>query len=142
MREVINLLIDLKKRKCQDCGGVGLKSIPTADGFFSPCKCLPCDGTGLDPDMGNKKQIEIMKNSDRMSAMREQAPEMYALYDLDEPWPMQSVLRTLASGIDHLLDDHSCDAHAHEQLNLCRHKARTLADRIDAIVKAVEGEDD
>lgn len=53
---------------------------------------------------------------------------------LDQPWPIQNVLRRLADGADQLLDDHSHDATGHEDLDLCRRFAREMAENLDEIL--------
>lgn len=68
----------------------------------------------------------------------EKAELMKAVGQMDRPYPVQAVLRILADGIDHLLNDHSCDAQGHEQLSLCRNLAREYADIIDSAIKAAD----
>jgi hypothetical protein len=35
---------------------------------------------------------------------------------MDTPWPLHEAVATLISGVEHLLRDHTCDAHGHENL--------------------------
>lgn len=41
------------------------------------------------------------------------------------PWPPRDVVRRLADAVDHLLHDHDCDAHGHEEVKRCLDEART-----------------
>lgn len=50
------------------------------------------------------------------SALERRAGETTAILGMDTPWPLHDVLSTLISGAEHLLRDHMCDAHGHENL--------------------------
>lgn len=43
----------------------------------------------------------------------------------DCPWPLRDVLERLATGADHLLREHDCDQHGHEELAAARNAARS-----------------
>lgn len=60
---------------------------------------------------------------------------------LDEPYPIQTVLRKLADAADMLLIGNSSDHKGHEVTALCRDRARDLADRIDRYLAEGQGHD-
>jgi hypothetical protein len=49
----------------------------------------------------------------------------------DTAWPLRDVLARLADAADHLLNDHDCDTHGHEEIGIARDVARSIVARID-----------
>jgi hypothetical protein len=45
----------------------------------------------------------------------------------DGPWPLVDVLDCLADAADHLLNEHNCDMHSHEQVATARDFARQFS---------------
>ena len=44
--------------------------------------------------------------------------------DKDQPWPLRDIVAKLADAAEHLLHDHSCDAHGHEEIERALKRAR------------------
>lgn len=53
----------------------------------------------------------------------------------DSPWPLPDVLKKLADAADHLLSDHSCDAHGHEGVAQARDTARVIVEKMMNMTK-------
>jgi hypothetical protein len=51
---------------------------------------------------------------------------------LDTPWPLRDVLTKLIDATEHLLDDHDCDAHGHEEYRAAAKAGKGLLARRDA----------
>ncbi len=51
--------------------------------------------------------------------------------DRSEPWPLRDVLTKLADAADILLRDHDYDGHGHEEIAVCRDRAREIAAQPD-----------
>lgn len=59
-------------------------------------------------------------------AARSAASRLALIEAKDTAYPLTEILRRLADAADHLLGDHSCDAHGYEGLGLARDAARRI----------------
>jgi hypothetical protein len=57
---------------------------------------------------------------------------LYSIEGNDSPWPLKEVLQRLADAADHLLGEHSCDAHGYEGVGYARDAARRILLVLDA----------
>jgi hypothetical protein len=82
-------------------------------------------------------------NPDEEETVRIAIAEVYDVSDLarvtlrstlgfDGPWPLFSVLKKLADAADHLLNEHSCDAHGYEEVGAARDSARRIIAKLVA----------
>ena len=53
-----------------------------------------------------------------------------------KPWPVVDVLRRLASGANHLLNEHACDQHGYEEMGACAQRAYDYAGAIEKALAA------
>jgi hypothetical protein len=63
-----------------------------------------------------------------------------AVLRMGTPWPLESVLNHLVDAIDHLFDDHSCDANHHEVWKAARNQAQEIIAIIATPDAKTEGE--
>lgn len=63
----------------------------------------------------------------------EEGKAVFDLLAMDTPWSLVEVLSKLVAATNHLLYDHSCDAHGHEEY-------RTAALRGEQILKDLTGD--
>jgi hypothetical protein len=71
-------------------------------------------------DQQVKVNAELTRERDEL---RELVRELLAD---DKPYPLTDVLTQLADAADHLLNDHSCDAHGYEGVGIVRNIAREM----------------
>lgn len=93
---------------CEACDGAGY-----ADPRHSDKLCKECNGEG-----------SIDDNAKKVVSLRAEVARLRALLREDMPWPLRDVVARLADAADHLLCDHSCDAHGHEGVRICVVHAR------------------
>lgn len=56
--------------------------------------------------------------------------EFASVLCVDKPWPLLSVLERLVAGVNHLLDDHSCDTHGHEGLRIAALRGAEIVEQL------------
>ena len=61
-----------------------------------------------------------------LKALEAAAARLSQIEALDSPYPLRDILQILADAADHLLGDHSCDAHGYEGVGMARDHARRL----------------
>ncbi len=70
-----------------------------------------------------------------LAAMTERAEkaeaDAAAIVGMDSPWPLRDVLVNLAKAVDHLLQDHACDAHGYESVVAARAEVARYVGMID-----------
>lgn len=56
----------------------------------------------------------------------------------DTAWPLHDVIAKLADAADHLLNDHACDTHGHEEIGVARDAARRWLTAREARIAAAK----
>lgn len=75
------------------------------------------------------QQIAVERDTAKAELAAARA-ELTRLKGLDQSWPLADVLDRLAEGVEHLLDEHCCDAHGHEQWVEGAARARVYAKQL------------
>lgn len=52
---------------------------------------------------------------------------------IDRPWTTPDVLKKLADAADHLLREHDCDCHGHEEIAVARDVARAVSKALEKL---------
>lgn len=68
---------------------------------------------------------DSLEAGDRVRAALEEA------LALRQPWPLRDAVAKLVEAAEHLLRDHACDRHGHEELAAAMHYAAELLPKID-----------
>ena len=64
-----------------------------------------------------------------IAAQRVRIAELETFMGSNDPWPTLDAVKRLVDAADHLLDDHSCDAHGYEGLMFARDAMRQRLER-------------
>jgi hypothetical protein len=93
-----------------------------------PCSEVVCTKCGAHRSMiGLPSETLAYVHEQTHAQWQSRAAPPAAADGSDTPWPLRDVLTRLADAADHLLKDHSCDAHGYEGLGDARDAARRYA---------------
>lgn len=62
-------------------------------------------------------------NEDRIAELEQR---LARVLQTNNPWPLSDVLAVLCGAVDHLLVDHNCDTHGHEEFNRAVNRGREI----------------
>jgi hypothetical protein len=94
--------------------GSGSATVWTKGGRLHIAEC-ETDEPGLPPS----ETRQAVANANYIAALPPEVTlhlfELIALLRLDQPWPLRDVIAKLVGATEHLLSDHGCDEHGHEE---------------------------
>jgi len=96
------------------------------DEIETTCGCFVRETDAIIEDITVAKYVPASE----FEAAQKRIAELETLFGNDTSWPLRDVLRRLADGADHLLKDHSCDAHGYEELGSARDAARSILESL------------
>ena len=93
------------------------------------CRTLLPDGSCLheatNPDSMSRCRAALVARITTLEARLEK------VLAVGSPWPLRDVLAKLASATEHLLQDHACDVHGHEEMKRAADEARCTLQRLE-----------
>lgn len=57
---------------------------------------------------------------------------LLSVIGMDSPWPLHDVIGKLVEATEHMLADHDCDCHGHEEFQIAARRGRELREAIMA----------
>jgi hypothetical protein len=98
-----------------------------ADSRDCTCWCERCD---------NDQPASRVREAERRAERAElELRRLRAIEAADNAWPLRDVLARLADAAEHLLHDHGCDLHGHEEIRRAVIRAREIRAGLDAKVQ-------
>lgn len=83
------------------------------------------EATATSPDSMSRCRAALVARITTLEARLEK------VLAVGSPWPLRDVLAKLVSATEHLLQDHACDVHGHEEMKRAADEARCTLQRLE-----------
>ena len=103
-----------------------------------PCACVECRAADeIDRQRAQIARLEELHAlyQDKVQRQRAEIERIREVFGMSEPWPLNDILAKLVEATQHLLDDHNCDTHGHEEFRHAASGGKACLSRIQSALR-------